>query len=70
MITFIFLIALTIFKSIIFGDSEMGKVSTIYIEEYRKLQKPKLRRKRFKDYFRKLKLSFKKEKTEKENIDT
>lgn len=69
-ITLFFMITLTFLKSIIFGDSEIGKVSTIYIEEYRKLQKPKLRRKCFKDYFRKLKLSFKKEKTKKENINT
>lgn len=69
-IALIFLIALTLFKSKIFGDSEIGKVSTIYIEEYRKLQKPKLRRKRFKDHFRKLKQSFKKEKAKKENNDT
>ena len=62
--------ALSILKSIIFGDSEVGKVSTIYIEEYRKLQEPKLNRKCFKDYFRKLKLSFKNEKTRKENINT
>lgn len=62
--------ALSILKSIIFGDSEVGKVSTIYIEEYRKLQEPKLNRKCFKDYFRKLKLSFKNEKIRKENINT
>lgn len=62
--------ALSILKSIIFGDSEVGKVSTIYIEEYRKLQEPKLNRKCFKDYSRKLKLSFKNEKIRKENINT
>ena len=34
-----------------FGESEIGKVSTIYIEEYRKLQGPKLSKRRFIDNF-------------------
>lgn len=38
-------------KAIIFGESEIGKVSTIYIEEYRKLQGPKLSKRRFRNYF-------------------
>ena len=38
-------------KAIIFGESEIGKVSTIYIEEYRKLQGPKLSKRRFIDNF-------------------
>lgn len=39
-------------KAIIFGESEIGKVSTIYIEEYRKLQGPKLSKRRFRNYFK------------------
>ena len=38
-------------KAVIFGESEIGKVSTIYIEEYRKLQGPKLSKRRFIDNF-------------------
>lgn len=38
-------------KAIIFGESKIGKVSTIYIEEYRKLQGPKLSKRRFIDNF-------------------
>ena len=38
-------------KAIIFGESEIVKVSTIYIEEYRKLQGPKLSKRRFIDNF-------------------
>ena len=41
-----------ILKAIIFGESEIGKVSTIYIEEYRKLQGPKLSERRFRNYFK------------------
>ena len=40
-----------ILKAIIFGESEIGKVSTIYIEEYRKLQGPNLSERRFRNYF-------------------
>ena len=57
-----FMITLTFLKSIIFGDSEIGKISTIYIEEYRELQESKSNKKRFKDYFRKYKFFFNKEK--------
>ena len=61
-------------KAIIFGESEIGKVSTIYIEEYRKLQGPKLSKRRFRNYFKvipslsKIKNLFPKEKRE-ENDD-
>ena len=41
-----------ILKAIIFGESEIGKVSTIYIEEYRKLQGPNLSERRFRNYFK------------------
>ena len=39
-------------KAFIFGGSEIGKVSTIYIEEYRKLQGPELSKRRFINNFR------------------
>ena len=57
-------------KAIIFGESEIGKVSTIYIEEYRKLQGPKLSKRRFIDnftvipFFNKIKNLFHKDKRE------
>lgn len=57
-------------KAIIFGESEIGKVSTIYIEEYRKLQGPKLSKRRFRNYFKvipflnKIKILFHKDKRE------
>lgn len=57
-------------KAIIFGESEIGKVSTIYIEEYRKLQGPKLSKRRFRNYFtvipffNKIKILFHKDKRE------
>ena len=57
-------------KAIIFGESEIGKVSTIYIEEYRKLQGPKLSKRRFIDnftvipFFNKIKNFFHKDKRE------
>ena len=41
-----------ILKAIIFGESEIGKVSTIYIEEYRRLQGPNLSERRFRNYFK------------------
>ena len=59
-----------ILKAIIFGESEIGKVSTIYIEEYRKLQGPKLSKRRFRNYFKvisflnKIKILFHKDKRE------
>ncbi|EGP67993.1 conserved domain protein [Streptococcus mitis SK1080] len=45
------IVGVLILKAIIFGASEIGKVSTIYIEEYRKLQEPKLSKRRFIDNF-------------------
>ena len=59
-----------ILKAIIFGESEIGKVSTIYIEEYRKLQGPKLSERRLRNYFKvipflnKIKILFHKDKRE------
>ena len=47
MVSLILIVGVVILKAIIFGESEIGKVSTIYIEEYRKLQGPKLSKKRF-----------------------
>ena len=38
MVSLILIVGEVISKAIIFGESEIGKVSTIYIEEYRKLQ--------------------------------
>ena len=46
------ILGVLILKAIIFGESEIGKVSTIYIEEYRKLQGPKLSKRRFRNYFK------------------
>lgn len=60
-------------KAIIFGESEIGKVSTIYIEEYRKLQGPKLSKRRFIDnftvipFFNKIQKLFHKDKREGNN---
>ena len=57
-------------KAIIFGESEIGKVSTIYIEEYRKLQGPELSERRLRNYFKvipflnKIKILFHKDKRE------
>ena len=57
-------------KAIIFGESEIGKVSTIYIEEYRKLQGPELSKRRFINnfkvipFFNKIKNLFHKDKRE------
>ena len=45
-------IGIIFLKAIIFGESEIGKVSTIYIEEYRKLQGPELSKRRFIDNFK------------------
>lgn len=45
------IVVVLILKAIIFGKSEIGKVSTIYIEEYRKLQGPRLSERRFIDNF-------------------
>ncbi|KXT60553.1 MULTISPECIES: hypothetical protein [Streptococcus] len=63
-------ICVVFFKAIIFGESEISKVSTIYIEEYRKLQGPKLSKRRFIDnftvipFFSKIKNLFHKDKRE------
>lgn len=51
MLVLVLIFTLVILKAIIFGESEIGKVSTIYIEEYRELQGPQLSRKRFWEYF-------------------
>ena len=52
MVSLILIVGEVISKVIIFGESEIGKVSTIYIEEYRKLQGPKLSERRFRNYFK------------------
>ena len=51
MVSLILIVSVLIFKAIIFGASEIGRVSKIYIEEYRKLQGPKLSKRRFIDNF-------------------
>ena len=51
-VSLILIVSVLILKSIIFGESEIGKVSTIYIEEYRKLQGSKLSERRFRNYFK------------------
>ena len=50
-VSFCLSIGIVFLKAIIFGESEIVKVSTIYIEEYRKLQGPKLSKRRFIDNF-------------------
>ena len=68
------ILGVLILKAIIFGESEIGKVSTIYIEEYRKLQGPELSKRRFINnfkvipFFNKIKNLFHKDKRE-ENDD-
>ena len=52
MVSLILIVGEVISKAIIFGESEIGKVSTIYIEEYRKLQGPQLSERRFRNYFK------------------
>ena len=52
MVSLILIVGEVISKAIIFGESEIGKVSTIYIEEYRKLQGSKLSERRFRNYFK------------------
>ena len=52
MVSLILIVGEVISKAIIFGESEIGKVSTIYIEEYRKLQGPKLTERRFRNYLK------------------
>ena len=70
MVSLILIVGEVILKAIIFGESEIGKVSTIYIEEYRKLQGPKLSERRLRNYFKvipflnKIKILFHKDKRE------
>ena len=64
------ILGVLILKAIILGESEIGKVSTIYIEEYRKLQGPELSKRRFINnfkvipFFNKIKNLFHKDKRE------
>lgn len=51
MVSLILIVGEVILKAIIFETSEIGKVFKIYIEEYRKLQEPKLSKRRFIDSF-------------------
>ena len=51
-VSFCLSIGVVFLKAIMFGESEIVKVSTIYIEEYRKLQGPKLSKRRFRNYFK------------------
>lgn len=73
-VSFCLSIGVVFLKAIIFGESEIIKVSTIYIEEYRKLQGPKLSKRRFIDnftvipFFNKIQNLFHKDKRE-ENDD-
>lgn len=73
-VSFCLSIGIVFLKAIIFGESEIVKVSTIYIEEYRKLQGPKLSKRRFIDnftvipFFNKIQNLFHKDKRE-ENDD-
>ena len=70
MVSLILILGEVISKAIIFGESEIGKVSTIYIEEYRKLQGPELSKRRFINnfkvipFFNKIKNLFHKDKRE------
>ena len=52
MVSLVLMVGILISKAFVFGESEIGKVSTIYIEEYRKLQGPKLSKRRFRNYFK------------------
>lgn len=52
MFSLLLIVGILILKAIIFGESEIGKVSTIYIEEYRKLQGPELSKRRFINNFK------------------
>ena len=70
MVSLLLIVGVLILKAIIFGESEIGKVSTIYIEEYRKLQGPELSKRRFINnfkvipFFNKIKNLFHKDKRE------
>ena len=69
-VSLLLIVGVLILKAIIFGESEIGKVSTIYIEEYRKLQGPELSKRRFINnfkvipFFNKIKNLFHKDKRE------
>ena len=69
-VSFCLSIGVVFLKAIMFGESEIVKVSTIYIEEYRKLQGSKLGKRRFIDnftvipFFNKIKNLFHKDKRE------
>ena len=70
MVSLVLMVGILISKAFVFGESEIGKVSTIYIEEYRKLQGPKLSERRLRNYFKvipflnKIKILFHKDKRE------
>ena len=70
MVSLVLIVGILISKAFVFGKSEIGKVSTIYIEEYRKLQGPKLSERRLRNYFKvipflnKIKILFHKDKRE------
>ena len=69
-VSFCLSIGVVFLKAIMFGESEIVKVSTIYIEEYRKLQGSKLGKRRFIDnftvipFFNKIQNLFRKDKRE------
>ena len=52
MVSLVLMVGILISKAFVFGESEIGKVSTIYIEEYRKLQGPELSKRRFINNFK------------------
>ena len=52
MVSLVLMVGILISKAFVFGESEIGKVSTVYIEEYRKLQGPELSKRRFINNFR------------------
>ena len=52
MVSLVLMVGILISKAFVFGESEIGKVSTIYIEEYRELQGPNLSERRFRNYFK------------------
>jgi hypothetical protein len=70
MVSLVLMVGILISKAFVFGESEIGKVSTIYIEEYRKLQGPELSKRRFINnfkvipFFNKIKNLFHKDKRE------
>ena len=52
MVSLVLMVGILISKAFVFGESEIGKVSTIYIAEYRKLQGPELSKRRFINNFK------------------